>query len=605
MGTLRTRQVEALDSILAEYVAGVRQQLVVAATGTGKAVIIANIMPRLRHLLPGKALVFAHREELVDQLMATIREWNPGLSVGKEMANDWADPSSDVVVSCVASIGRAGATRLTRFGAFDIVVCDEAHHSIAQTYLNVFEQTGVLKEGTKKLLVGFTATPKRHDRVRKTAQNQDELLSLATVYKKIVFKYPIRKAIEEGWLVPLRGYRVNTGVSLDDVKVIAGDFAEGELQDTINTPQRNALVLDAWLVHGEGRQTVGFTAGIAHAKALAELFRRSGIKADYVYGADPERAMKLEMHRKKVITVLFNAQVLTEGYDDWQVSCILLCAPTSNSSKYTQEVGRGTRLQAAAGNLIEAISKGYALSKKDCIVIDLADTTKKCSLVTLPSLVGLPPAMDLHGASATEVAKKMEEVQVKYPMVDFSHITDIDKVKSYIESIDLFETAYPEEVLENSDLRWVTGADGSYILNIPEKKELEGQYAKYLREQLIISQNELDEFELSIRSTKESRQLGTYSTLKEALANGDDAIRRCRSDRCKLLSRDARWTSGPATESAKRYLRTLTKKKPPLLRCICEGPRMLGTKCTVCQQQPITAGEAATAIEVLKSARKK
>ena len=213
--------------------------------------------------------------------------------------------------------------------------------------------------------------------------------------------------------------------------------------------------------------------------------------------------------------------------------------------------------------------------------------------------------MDLHGASATEVAKKMEEVQVKYPMVDFSHITDIDKVKSYIESIDLFETAYPEEVLENSDLRWVTGADGSYILNIPEKKELEGQYAKYLREQLIISQNELDEFELSIRSTKESRQLGTYSTLKEALANGDDAIRRCRSDRCKLLSRDARWTSGPATESAKRYLRTLTKKKPPLLRCICEGPRMLGTKCTVCQQQPITAGEAATAIEVLKSARKK
>jgi ATP-dependent helicase IRC3 len=150
-----------LDAIRNEYLAGCYQQLAVAATGFGKAVIIANIKSHMADLLPGKLLVFAHREELIGQLVNTMQEWNPSLKVGKEMANDFADVDCDIVVSCVASIGRSGATRLARFGEFDIVVCDEAHHSIASTYLNVFETTKVLKADSTKLLVGFTATPKR------------------------------------------------------------------------------------------------------------------------------------------------------------------------------------------------------------------------------------------------------------------------------------------------------------------------------------------------------------------------------------------------------------------------------------------------------------
>jgi superfamily II DNA or RNA helicase len=66
MATLRPRQVECLDSIHNEYLAGCYQQLVVSATGTGKAVIIANIPQQMHDLLPGKMLVFAHREELAE-----------------------------------------------------------------------------------------------------------------------------------------------------------------------------------------------------------------------------------------------------------------------------------------------------------------------------------------------------------------------------------------------------------------------------------------------------------------------------------------------------------------------------------------------------------
>ena len=134
-------------------------------------------------LLPGKMLVFAHRTELVDQLIETLREWNPDWKIGKEMADEYADTKCDVIVSCNASIGRDSAKRLERFGGFDVVVCDEAHHSIASTYLNVFEQTGVLKPNSTKLLVGFTATPKRKNMTKKQKNTDDTGRRRASVPK--------------------------------------------------------------------------------------------------------------------------------------------------------------------------------------------------------------------------------------------------------------------------------------------------------------------------------------------------------------------------------------------------------------------------------------
>src|ERR1700676_836086 len=155
---LRSYQQEQLDSALTEYVSGVNQQLFVAATGTGKTVMFSNLPDKFKHVLPGKMLVTVHREELVNQAISAIRHWNPSLKVGKEMASDYADIDCDVIVSCIASIGREGATRMERFGwdNIDKFVIDEAHHAIASTYMNVLQAGGFLQPGTKKLLIGVT-----------------------------------------------------------------------------------------------------------------------------------------------------------------------------------------------------------------------------------------------------------------------------------------------------------------------------------------------------------------------------------------------------------------------------------------------------------------
>jgi len=151
---LRPYQEDQLNAVLDNYMQGVHQQLVVAATGTGKTVLFSNLVSKLSHVLPGKILVIVHREELVDQAIKAMRHWNPSLKVGKEMASTYADTDCDVVVSSVASIGREGATRMQRFGwdSFDKIIIDEAHHAPASTYLNVLEEAGSLKSDTKKLL---------------------------------------------------------------------------------------------------------------------------------------------------------------------------------------------------------------------------------------------------------------------------------------------------------------------------------------------------------------------------------------------------------------------------------------------------------------------
>ncbi len=610
MLALRPRQEECLASILQEYMAGIHQMLVVQATGTGKAVVIANIMRKMRHLLPGKVLVFVHTEELVKQLVKTCQDWNPELKVGREQANFYADTDCDIIVSCVASIGREGATRLQRFGEFDIVCCDEAHHSIASTYLNVFDMVGVLKPDTRKLLVGFTATPKRKNITRSqkkefTVLDDEELLSLKSVYKKIVFTYTIRKAIKEGWLVPLRGFRLKTETDLSEVKTTAGEYAQADLSEAVNTATRNMQIVKFWLDNAERRVTICFTVDIQHAKDLAEQFRRSGIKAEAIWGLDPERETRLERFKAGEIEVLCNCGVLIEGFDAWNVMAVLDAAPTKSSSKYTQKIGRGTRLEEGTGNLLEAIKAGIALRKKDCYVLDVVDNNKRCSLVTLPSLVGLNPDFDLHGESVTKAVEEVEKVQEKNPDIDFSNLLDLSGVKAYVESLDLFAEPYTQEVKELSELTWMQTQDGAYVLAIPEKREVKEakQFWAFLHEKLYITPNELDEYVLSITSTETDKELGIFNTLEEAFKTADEVVRRCRPDRVKLLQRNAGWHSGTASDASKKYLRKLVGKKF-FSRCLCVVGKdcngVAGSACGTCGKIQMNAGECALAITKFK-----
>jgi ATP-dependent helicase IRC3 len=548
-------------------------------------------------------LVLAARKELIEQAIEKIKHWNPELKVGEERAECRADADCDVVVGCVPTLGRTDSERIQRFGEFDIVICDEAQHSISATHMRVFEATGVLKPDTNKLLVGWTATPKRSN-LKKTQQvttlDDEDVISLKSVFQKIVYNFGTKKAIREGWLTPILGYRLKTETDLSEVKTSAGDYQSAELSEVVNTNLRNAQIVKTWMECAEGRSTIVFGVDIKHSQNLAAEFAKYGISSAAVWGTDPLRAEKLAKLKSKELTVLVNCNVLVEGFDCWQVSCVVLARPTKSSSMFTQMIGRGLRLQDGTGNLLEATKAGMALQKIDCKVIDVVDASRKCNLVTLPSLLGLNPDFNLHGTSVTKAVEEIEALQEKNPGVSFDDLTDLSKVKAYVESMDLFAEPYTKEVTEFSELTWMSQADGSYVLAVPENREVKEakQYWNFQHEKLHITPNELDEYELSITTVNTDRKLGTYNTLQEAFTTADEVVRRCRGDRVRLLKREESWHAGPASDAAKKYLKTLTKGKP-FLYCLCAGSA--GTVCGACNKQKgITAGQAALAINKLK-----
>src|SRR5208337_869545 len=387
---------------------------------TGKTLIFAALYERMKSRLPGQMLVLSHTEELVTQNLAKLQAMNPTAKVGKEMAESFADPNCDIISACVAMTGRQGTKRNDRFNweNISIVIIDEAHHSPADAYRRVIDLVGVNAPTSDKLLLGVTATSQRPDGK-----------ALSDIYERISYVYSMRQAIKDGWLVPVRGYQISTDTSLSEVGKSNGDFVKSELAKSVNTPSRNRQIVAAWLKLGENRKTVAFTVDIDHARHLCESFCDEGVKAEYVYGEDPDRSEKLKRHQNGETQVLCNCSVLTEGYDDPDISCIVLCRPTASGVLYVQMVGRGTRLSPAT-------------DKQNLIVIDVVDASIGHSLMTLPTLMGLQNILDLKGRDMVEVAEEIEALQEEHPGIDWTTLKDVDELKTLVQQIDMFEIRF-------------------------------------------------------------------------------------------------------------------------------------------------------------------
>ncbi len=345
---LRPYQEDAIKCIYNQFNKGAQSTLVVAATGTGKTVTFAELTRRTVRHQKG-VLLLVHRDELVRQIVRSCGR--TGVYCAVEKSSERAQSSFGTLAHAVcASVQTLQGKRLEQWprDTFSLIITDEAHHSTAATYRRVYDHF----ERARR--VGFTATADRLDGAK-----------LGEIYETLAYEYNLLDAVRDGWLVPIvaRTLKTNPPVDLRDLRVTGGDFNLGDLEDEI---QSNIGVLvnavrdtDAL----ENRRTIAFTPSIGSAAALAAALSDVGIKARAVAGNSPDRADLLAAHQRGDFQVLVNCQILTEGYDDPAVSCILLCRPTKSRALYSQMVGRGTRLHPDSG-------------KTNCKIVDFAFLTK-------------------------------------------------------------------------------------------------------------------------------------------------------------------------------------------------------------------------------------
>lgn len=543
----RPHQILANAAVVKAYDAGVRQQAIVMATGTGKTWVFSSLYEELKSRLPGQMLVLAHTEELVDQNIKTMQLVNPSLKIDKEMAKHKADPSTaDVIVASVPSLGRKGTSRVLKYNwdNWDKVVIDEAHHAPADSYRNVLECTGSLRPDTSKLLLGVTATPNRPDGK-----------ALAEIFKQISYVYSLRQAIADGWLVDVRGYRVTTTTDLTDVGTAGGDYKKSELSGRVNNHARNKRIVKAWQELGEGRKTVWFAADVKHAQDLAAEFCYAGIPAKAIWDGVPNRKEVLDGHKAGDFQILINVGILIEGYDDPTISCIGNGRPTTSELRFQQIAGRGLRLPEGIGNLKEYIAKYGPICglKTDCIIIDMCDRDTGHTLVTVPSLMGLPGTLDLKGQSLFEAVTALEAAQESHPSIDFSKLGSIEDLQQFITQADMFEVRFPEEVENNSELKWSHAVEGGYRMTIPKpSKDTREFKAGHVR----IFQNLLGQWE--IEGIIKTRGIhGIRPTMEEAFAAADNAIRARAPEILTLVNRKASWHDKPITSGQLQLLKRL------------------------------------------------
>ena len=157
---LRDYQHEAVEAVFAAQAAGTRRQLLLLPTGTGKTVVFDAVIERVLHQTGGRALVLAHRDELLSQAQAKLRAVAPRLRSGIVRA-ERDEHDAQVVIASVQTLIRPA--RLARLGTdFDVVVIDEAHHAAADSYTFILRQLGAFDDDGP-LLLGVTATADRGD----------------------------------------------------------------------------------------------------------------------------------------------------------------------------------------------------------------------------------------------------------------------------------------------------------------------------------------------------------------------------------------------------------------------------------------------------------
>lgn len=500
--SLRPYQQDFVTAVEAAVERGVRKQLGVLPTGGGKTIVFSEIV---RRRADKPTLILAHRDELLQQAREKLVSVAPELAMSTGLVKAGSnDVRAAVVVASIQTLART--SRLEQLPQnFGTIIIDEAHHAAADSYQRVLEWVDA------ELVLGVTATPKRADG-----------RSLESSFDELVFARSIEEMIDEGYLCAPRGKRVTVDVDLAKVKKSRGDFQADALANALEEAGTPAEVLATYLEHGEARKSLIFAPTVAMAHHMAEVFRDAGLAAEAVDGTTPanERAGILHRLHTGETQIVSNVGVLTEGFDEPSVSCIMLAAPTKSEVKYTQIIGRGLRLYPG---------------KTDCLILDVAGASDDKSIQSLPVLFGLQSLLD--GETVTQ-AREREQREAEAAerregeAADAQRDAAAERRRRNAESIQFFS---------RDRMNWTTIGDR---WTIPLGKS----------EELVLWPDVDERYDVLLLNTQKEtfRHLARGLDLGYAQGMAEETIRQ-HGNRL-LADSKAAWREDPVTAGQKRYL---------------------------------------------------
>lgn len=322
-------QVEALQKLNELRRAGEKRAAVVAAPGIGKTFLAAFDAWQCQ---AKRVLFLSHRLEHLSQAQRTFQRVFGDRSTYGCIYSGVNQAEADLVFATIRSAATSN-TLLQR--AFDYVVVDEFHHAEAPSYQRVIDALNM------SFMLGLTATPERRD--------GHDVLRLCDY--NVAYEIRLVEAINRQWLVPFHYFGVSDAtVDYRQIPWRSGGFDLNALENALMLEAR----VDDILKHahekgydGRKRATVGFCAGVRHARFMADALRRRGLEAIAITGEDTlvyrEAVYQRFADPCDALEWLFVADVLNEGVDIPAINSILFLRPTESAVIFIQQLGRGLR----------------------------------------------------------------------------------------------------------------------------------------------------------------------------------------------------------------------------------------------------------------------
>lgn len=409
-------------------------------TGTGKTYLLAALVGLF---LKEEVWVVAHRRELVSQIKDTLEKFFSSLK------------STSIKVISIQWLSRHYGEMEEKPG---LIVIDEAHHALAETYAEVMNAYPKAKK------LGLTATPYRLNGK-----------GFTDLFDTLLCSWSMERFIAEGRLSLYDYYSIKPDsaaqLQIDSLQKRGadGDYQQKELNEVMDVKpslKRLCLTIKEYV---PGKKGIVYAISIQHAEHIAEFYRENGIKAVAISSKTPlaERQELIERFKASSllsslnstsdeIEVLVSVDLFSEGFDCPDVEFIQLARPTLSLAKYMQMVGRGLRV---------AEGKDY------CVILDNVGLYKRFGL----------PSVDRDWQSMFEGRTSLEDILQEACMQVNGHNCRMDlmmdgdeemmKIISHEHQQRMIIDSYGYQIVEDEKgLKGIKDKDGKMILDCQYKK---------------------------------------------------------------------------------------------------------------------------------------
>lgn len=295
-------------------------------TGGGKTVIFSEITRRYIRETGKKVMILTHRLELCAQTSTMLEEFGVSNKIINSAVKELPVPNDFMCfVAMVETLNNRLRDQILSLDNIGLMIVDEAHYNSFGKLLRFYE---------KGVVLGVTATP----------LSSNINIRMKDTYDELIVGESITSLVENGYLAKATTYHYHVG--LTSLKVgRSGDYTVSSSERLYNNLAMQDKLLSAYKEKCIGKKTLIFNNGIATSEYVYATFQEAGFQIKHLdHNHSPkERREILDWFRQKPDAILTSVSILTTGFDEPTVECIILNRATKSLTLYFQMIGRGSR----------------------------------------------------------------------------------------------------------------------------------------------------------------------------------------------------------------------------------------------------------------------